>query len=367
MDKELRYRFALTRVPKIGPVHARTLVHHFGSAEAIFTASLSRLGSIEGIGEARARAIRTFRAFGEVDKELAFTRRFGIRPLFLTDAGYPQRLLQCYDPPTLLFQKGDADLNAGRMVAVIGTRHLSDYGRKMTEQLVRGLSAFGATIVSGLAIGIDAAAHRAALANGLPTIGVLAHGFSTLYPAVHTALAREMLQQNGGLLTEFESGSQPDRHHFPVRNRIVAGMCDATVVVETGIRGGSMITAELANGYHKDVFAFPGRAGDPGSAGCNHLIRTNRAILLTEARQLAECLGWDPPGTPAPNPQKALFTEYSEAEMIILRMLQQQEPLHIDELNNKSGLSSSATAAAILQLELQHAVQVLPGRRYRLA
>ena len=193
-------------------------------------------------------------------------------------------MLNCYDSPTLLYYKGEADLNGDKIVAIIGTRNHTDYGKQITEQLVEELTEQNVVVVSGLAYGIDAIAHKAAVKNNLPTVGVLAHGLDQVYPPQHTGLAKEMLKAGGGLLTEFRSKSKPDKHNFPTRNRVVAGMSDATIVIETGIKGGSMITAELANNYNKDVFAFPGKVTDTKSAGCNYLIKNNKAILLTDAR-----------------------------------------------------------------------------------
>ncbi|WEK35817.1 MAG: DNA-processing protein DprA [Candidatus Pseudobacter hemicellulosilyticus] len=367
MDQELIYRLALPRVPGIGHVHAKTLALHFGSASAIFQASPQALGSLDGIGPARARAILGFRDFTASEKELAFFRRYGVQPLWIRDADYPQRLLDCYDPPTLLFRKGSAALNTERLVAVVGTRQPSVYGRQLTEQLIRALAPYQPTIVSGLALGIDGLAHREALACGLPTIAVLAHGLATCYPGEHAGLAREMIRNGGALLTEFSSRSQPDKHHFPIRNRIVAGMCDAIIVVETGLRGGSMITAELANGYHKEVFTFPGRTIDTRSAGCNLLLRTHKASMLTDGQQLAEQLGWADRPQPPNHPQQELLFPCSDAAATIRRVLQQADSMALDELFSRSGLSSSHAAAAILELELKQAVEVLPGKRYRLA
>jgi DNA processing protein len=258
------------------------------------------------------------------------------------------------DAPTLLFYRGTADLNTPKIVAIVGTRTNTDYGKMITEKLVQELAAQNILIVSGLAYGIDATAHKAALKAGLPTVGVVGHGLDKIYPYAHTHLAKEMMQ-HGGLLTEFFSGTKPDKHNFPLRNRVVAGIADATVVVETLVNGGSMITAKLADSYNRDVFAIPGRITDGKSAGCNHLIQHNKAILLTEARQLLEVMGWTEGEKKARKPQRTLFIELSEAEKKVVEVLQEKEVVHLDELNLRSGLSSSATAAAVLNLELQSA------------
>jgi DNA processing protein len=365
MLPDLVYRIALTLVPHIGCVQAKILLNRFGDARAVFSAKKTELEKTEGIGTIRARSIKAFGHFPEAEKESAFIEKYSIRPLFINDSEYPQRLLNCYDPPTLLYYKGQADLNSSRIVSVIGTRNHSDYGKQVTEKLVRELAAMNVLVVSGLAFGIDALAHKAALKNDLPTVAVLGHGLNKIYPQEHAGLAREMISQ-GGLLTEFRSNAKPDKHNFPIRNRIVAGMADAIAVVETGIKGGSMITAELANGYNKDVFAFPGKTTDSKSSGCNYLIKNNKAVLLTDAQQLAELMGWEEKPKAKTGKQKELFVQLTDSEKKIMDILKEKERVHIDELNIKSGLSSSTVAAAILNLELQNLIISLPGKLYAL-
>src|SRR6187401_686398 len=293
MNSELIYQLALTEVPNIGCVHAKILGQEFGSAEKIFKAKQQLLEKIEGIGTIPAKAIKAFTDFSNAEEEIKFIEKYKIKPLFLTDKNYPQRLLNCYDSPTLLFYKGDADLNASKVVAIIGTRSHTEYGKQQTEKLVKELSSQNILVISGMAFGIDGIAHKAAYKNNLATVGVLGHGLDQIYPPDHSNLAKELLKHGGGLLTEFRSKTKPDKHNFPTRNRIVAGMCDAIIIIETGIKGGSMITAELANGYNKDVFAYPGKVTDNKSAGCNYLIKTNKAMLLTDAQELIEIMGWE--------------------------------------------------------------------------
>src|SRR4030095_2785581 len=283
MHSELLYQLALTEVPNIGCVRAKILAMDFGNAEMIFKSDLGSLEKIEGIGTIPARSIKKFSDFSKAEDEIKFIEKYKIKPLFLTDKNYPKRLLNCYDSPTLLFYKGDADLNASKVVAIIGTRNHTEYGKQQTEKLVKELSSQNILVVSGMAFGIDSIAHKTAYKHNLATVGVLGHGLDQIYPPEHSHLAKEMLKHGGGLLTEFRSNTKPDKHNFPTRNRIVAGMSDATVVIETGEKGGSMITAELANGYNKDVFALPGKVTDNKSAGCNFLIRNNKAMLLTDA------------------------------------------------------------------------------------
>jgi DNA processing protein len=359
------FQIALTLIPNIGPVQARILLQHF-DAPGIFKAKRSVLENIEGIGTIRANAIRSFRDFDTAEKEIRNIEKTHTRTLFLTDKDYPQRLLHCADPPTLLYFRGNADLNTSPIIAVIGTRHNSEYGRQVTEKLIEDLAARKVLVISGLAYGIDSIAHRSALKNELATIGVLAHGLHTIYPYDNYGLAKEMCRC-GGLLTEFRNNFKPDKHNFPVRNRVVAGMSDATIVIETGIKGGSMITAELANGYNKDVFAFPGRATDIKSAGCNHLIRENKAILITGADDLVNLMGWEAKSLKERKRQRELFIELSDAEQVVFDLLKECESMHIDELNLKAGMSNSAIAAAILGLELKGVVISKPGKLYSLS
>ena len=361
----LLYQIALTLVPNIGCVHARLLLQSMDVQE-IFSAKAATLQKIEGLGEVRVNSIKKFTGFEKAEKEIEFIEKYKINPLFITDENYPQRLLNCYDPPTMLYYRGNANLNTSRVIAIVGSRTHTDYGKAQTEKMVEDLAGTGVLIVSGLAYGIDALSHKAALKNKLQTVGVLAHGLDKIYPAENTAMAKEMLQ-HGGLLTEFMTKTKPDRHNFPSRNRIVAGMSDATIVVETDVKGGSMITAELANGYNKDVFAIPGKTTDKKSTGCNHLIKSNKAILLTDAAQLLEALGWnDERKRPSKKKARELFIELSPAEKIIVDMLNSEGQLGIDEINMRSGLSSSAVAVAILNMEMQNVIQSLPGKMYKL-
>jgi DNA processing protein len=366
MNSELLYQLSLTLIPHIGPVQARTLLEHFDTASAIFAASESALKRIEGIGEVRAASIKRFTSFHIAEEEIQFIDQYGITPLFITDKKYPQRLLNCYDAPILLYYKGTADLNHSKIISIVGTRHNTDYGRKLTETLIEELSDQKILVISGLAFGIDAIAHKAALKNDLYTVGVLAHGLDQLYPSEHSNLAKDMIKK-GGLITEFRKKTNPDKHNFPIRNRIVAGMSDATVVIETGNKGGSMITAELANGYNRDVFAFPGKVTDLRSSGCNSLVKNNKAVLLTEAGDLLKIMNWGEQQKPAASRQKTLFIDLDEDERKVVSILGEKKAVHIDELNLKTGLSSSMVASIILNLELQNVVVSLPGKLYQLS
>ncbi|MEY2917292.1 MAG: DNA-protecting protein DprA [Bacteroidota bacterium] len=366
MNNDLLYQIALTLVPNIGDVHAKALATLYGNAQSIFKAKKKELEAIEGIGTIRAQSIKNFVDFSSIEDEIKFIERYKIAPLFITDKNYPQRLLNCYDSPVLLFYRGNADLNTTKIISVVGTRNNSEYGKSVCEKLIAELAEQNILIISGLAFGIDTIAHKAALKNNLQTVGVLAHGLDRIYPSQNKALAKQMIEQ-GGLLTDFISNTNPDKQNFPKRNRIVAGICDALIVIESSKKGGSLITAELANGYNKDVFAIPGKTTDTRSEGCNYLIKQNKASLITCAADLIELMSWDAKEKKQKNKQRELFIELTPEERIIVDILQQQENTQIDQLYLKSGLSSSAVAQALLMLEMQNAVMSLPGKIYKLA
>ncbi len=365
MNSDLLYQIALTSVPNIGAVHAKNLIEHFGDATSVFNAKKKDLAAVEGIGEIKARSIKSFDDFTSAENEIKFTEKHRIKPLFLSDDDYPKRLLHCYDPPTLLYYRGNADLNNTKVISIIGTRNNTDYGKQITESIVQGLAELNVLIVSGLAFGIDAIAHKSAVINNLPTVGVLAHGLDTIYPLQHKPLAKDLLL-NGGLLTEFVSNTKPDKHNFPKRNRIVAGMADATIVVETQVKGGSMITAELAYNYNRDLFAVPGKILDTKSSGCLKLIQQNKAILFLDVPQLLQAIGWEEKAKTKTKRTRELFIDLSDDEKVIVDLLKDKESVSIDELHLKSSLSSSSVAAAILNLELQNVIASLPGKLYRL-
>jgi DNA processing protein len=328
------------------------------------------LAGINGIGQIRANAIARFDQFAVLEKELAFMERYGIRSLFFTDADYPQRLRNCKDAPIVLFYKGNAALNAPRILSVVGTRTPSEYGKQAIERLIRDLAVCSPLIISGLAFGIDVAAHKSALSHSLPTVAVLGHGLDQLYPPQHKRIAAEMIKK-GGLLTNFSTKIESASYNFVLRNRIVAGMSDALIVVETDTNGGSMLTATNAHSYKKKIFAFPGRVTDRTSAGCNQLIQQGRAQLLLNASQLMTEMGWGPSADP-PIQQTSLFTPgkvktFSENEKTVFSLLQEKEKMSFDQLSLQTHLNSSAVAMALLSLELKGVVFALPGKLYRLA
>lgn len=363
MYSELTYQLSLCQIPYIGYVQAKKLCDTFGSATNIFKANLKDLEKIDHIGDIKAKSIKNFKDFPKVEKEIRFIEKYGIKSLFLTSENYPQRLVNCFDPPTMLFYKGIADLNASKVVAIVGTRNNTEYGKIFTEKLVKTLSRINVIIISGLAFGIDSIAHKCSLKFGIPTIGVLGHGFDTIYPPENTNLAKLMIKE-GGLLTEFRSNTKPDKHNFPSRNRVVAGISDATIVVESGLKGGSNITANLAWGYNRDVFAVPGKSIDIKSQGCNRLIRENKAILLDDPEQFIEVMGWNEPEKRNTIFQQKMFLEFTDDEKKIIEVLSKNECAGIEDLNFNSGLTSSTIAAALLNLEMQGVLKVLPGKRF---
>ena len=365
MNNDLLYQVALTLVPNIGDVHAKALVNIYGNAESVFKAPKKQLEHIEGIGTIRANSIKHFTDFKTCEEEIFFIEKYKISPLFITDKSYPQRLLNCYDSPALLYFRGSANLNAPRIISIVGTRNYSDYGKQVCEKMMEEFSDQNILIISGLAFGIDTIAHKAALKNNMQTIAVLAHGLDMIYPSQNKSLAKQMTAQ-GGLLTDFKSNTNPDKQNFPKRNRIVAGICDALVVIESAKKGGSLITAEIANSYNKDVFAIPGRTNDPKSEGCNYLIKNNKALLITDAGDLLDIMNWREKEKPAIKKQRELFIELTADEKIITSILQEKEMVSIDELYLKSNLSSSAAAQALLMLEMQGVIQALPGKMYKL-
>jgi DNA processing protein len=365
MQEDLIYQIALTQVPQIGPIHARILFQHFGSAERIFKSPGHKLEKIEGIGQLRAGKICSFNEFKRCEQELTFTQKNNIKIIPFYHEDYPKRLLQCHDAPLLIYYKGDANLNAGKMISVVGTRNLSEYGKKCCEDLIASFYGTEITIVSGLAMGIDTIAHKAALKNSLKTVGILGHGMDRIYPGSNAMLSRQMIE-NGGLITEFISGTKPDKNNFPARNRITAGISDAVVVVESGIKGGSLITAELANDYHKDVFVFPGSVFETSHAGCHMLIKQHKASLITEGKDVLEMMNWQSETQQKKPIQSALFPTLKDDEAMIFNYIREKKSAHIDELYLFSGLKNSVLSGLLLQLELSGLIKAGPGNRYTL-
>jgi len=361
----LFHQLALTFVPGIGDVLAKNLISYCGSAEGIFKTPRQKLLQIPGIGPKMTASILNAGCFGRAEKEIKFIEKNKIQAIFFTDAAYPKRLKSCIDAPMMLFYHGNADLNRQRIISIVGTRKATHYGRQLCEELIGSLKNHQVTVVSGLAYGIDICAHKACVKHHLPTIGILGHGLDRLYPAVHRNTAEKMIE-NGGLMTEFPSESNPDRENFPKRNRIIAGMADATIVVEASIKGGALITAEIANSYNRDVFTFPGRIGDEFSEGCNFLVRFNKAGLLTSYADLAEQLGWLDNVLPVKKQQLLFPLDLTANEKQIFETLQADGQTGIDDLSIKTNLPVSILAMNLLNLEMQGLVRALPGKSYNL-
>ncbi|WP_455639088.1 DNA-processing protein DprA [Parabacteroides sp.] len=365
-DKQI-YQIGLTMINGVGDILARQLLQTFGDAEAVFSEKRQTLEKIPGIGSLTAAEIKRPEVLLQAEKELAFVEKNQITCYFLTDENYPKRLRECPDAPVLFYFKGNADLNASRIISIIGTRHATEYGRTVTEDLVKTLAASfpDLLVVSGLAYGIDVCSHRSALKVNLPTVGVLAHGLDRIYPPAHRSTAVEMLHQ-GGLLSEFPSGTEPDKPNFVRRNRIVAGLADATIVVESAEKGGSLITADLAFSYGRDVYAFPGRTTDLRSKGCNNLIRQNKAGLITSASDLVSALCWDVEKKASPAPvQAGLLFEDDDRKGMVMILLRDQGELHIDQLAAQLNQPVRELSALLFELEMDGMVKALPGNLYK--
>jgi len=360
----LIYQIALTLIKNVGSVTAKYLLAHFGTPEAIFAASEVQLMQVDGLGSFKAGEILRTNALKLAAEQLEFLDKHQIRVLFYTEPDYPQRLKDCSDAPVLLYYKGTADLNHQRIVSIVGSRMASPYGQMLCQQLVSLLHDYDVLVVSGLAYGIDVAAHRQSLLHHIPTVGVLGHGLDRIYPAAHRQTADAMLK-NGGLLTEFPLNSIPEKANFPRRNRVIAGLADVVVVVEAAIKGGALITAGIADSYHRDVFAFPGRTTDEYSQGCNFLIKTNRAGMISQAKDLVYYMGWEPVEPVETLVEKAVPENIFGIEMTLVKLLK-QAPLGIDELGLKAGIQQSKLALHLLSLEMKGVLISLPGKIYQL-
>lgn len=364
--KDLRYKLALTHVPNVGSVIAKTLISYCGSARAVFHAKKSHLLKIPGVGETTASSIVDHNSIMQrVDQEISFIQKHKITPLFFLDKCYPIRLKRLRDAPVMLYYRGNADLNATQSLAIVGTRKPTLYGKIQCEKILEGLKGHDILVVSGLAYGVDITAHRKALHMDLPTVGVLGSGLDRIYPSTHRKIADEMISGSGGILSEFPSGTGPDREHFPMRNRIIAGLCDALLVVESGKRGGSMISAILANDYHKDVFAIPGRVGDPQSEGCNELIKSNRAQLLESGEELCEIMQWKEKES-LEGLQQKMFQDLTPREKEICDILEGNSTVSIDRLYKSTTYTASEMAGVLLELEFKGVIKSLPGKMYTL-
>ena len=362
---------ALVFTPGVGSVMIRQLISYCGGATKVFKADYKKLIKIPGIGDKAARAILQKQGVELAQKEWSRCQREGVRLHFYTDADFPRRLKPLYDSPLVLYSQGQMELNAHRTVGIVGTRQVTDYGKTITESIIRDLAPYHTLVVSGLAYGVDITAHRACLKHQIPTVGVMASGLDVIYPAVHKRTAQDM-QQNGGILTENPLGTKPDAKRFPARNRIIAGLSDVTIVVESTRKGGSLITIEYAQNYHREVFAVPGPLTSPQSEGCHQLIKDNKAAVFTTVDEMAEALGWKR-GEPAQSATSAappeampIFDGFTQEEGQVLSLLKRQGDMQLDELSWQSGIHLGKLATLLLNLEFQGMVRSLPGKKYAL-
>ncbi|MDR3269041.1 MAG: DNA-processing protein DprA [Tannerella sp.] len=363
---------ALTLIKGVGSVLTRHLLQYFGEIDIIFSEKRQVLEKVPGIGIHTAEKIVALRtdALKRAEQELAFVEKNKIRLYSMLDDDYPIRLRECQDAPVVCYVKGNVNLNAHRILSVVGTRNATDYGRQLTASLIKELSDMipGLLIVSGLAYGIDICAHRSALKNGLPTVGVLAHGLDRIYPTVHRGTAIEMIHQ-GGLLTDFINGTSPERENFLQRNRLIAGLADATIVVESAEKGGALVTADIALSYGREVYAFPGRISDAHSQGCNRMIQTNKAGLITSARDLILGLCWDTDNMAAnPDPAKPAMLPFKKErpDHPVITMLSERSEMQINEMAAEMNLPVHQLSTMLFALELDGHIKALPGGIYKL-
>ena len=368
-DEELLAFIALSETPGLGSLGARHLIDVMETAENIFRERKNIAKFAPDISERAVKALDTAEPFRRAEQELRFVQENHVQCLPITSEEYPSRLRECPDAPILLYYKGKGKLNALKAVSMVGTRNATPYGKQLCSSFLKELKeAFPETLVaSGLAYGIDIAAHRAALACGLPTVAVLAHGLDRIYPSLHKDAAEEM-QEHGGILTEYPSGTNPDRQNFVKRNRIIAGISDATIVVESALKGGSLITARIAGSYGRDCFAFPGRAGDTFSAGCNQLISSKQAELVQSAKDFIEAMCWETDEKePAPQAiQRELLPDVSPEEQAIISCLQKNNELQTDTLVVRTNIPIQKMNALLIEMELKGIIKRLAGGTNRL-
>jgi DNA processing protein len=369
--EQLKYQIGITLIKGVGRFTAKNLIAYLGSAEAVFHENQKALAKIPGIGEVISTEIinQAQLVLPRAEQEIEFIIKNKIRTNYFADKDYPYRLKECPDAPIILYSKGNCELNNAKFIGIVGTRNATEYGKELCCKLIADVAQNmpNAVIVSGLAYGVDICAHKAALDAGLSTIGAIGHGLDRIYPATHRSTAVKMLV-NGGLVTEYMSGTNPDRQNFVQRNRIIAGLCDASIVVESAAKGGALITAELANDYNRDVFAFPGRIGDEYSAGCNMLIKSNKATLIESANDLMKCMNWD---IAAPdkdkNIQVSLFPDLSDEEQEVVSLLRKYpDGVQVNELAILLNKPFSKVSSQMLEMEFKGLLKCLPGGIYKI-
>ncbi|MES2862513.1 MAG: DNA-processing protein DprA [Bacteroidota bacterium] len=363
LHTELLHALALLKVDGIGDVVAKKLITHCGSAQNVFQTKKKALLAIDGVGEILYKKLQEKSVFQLAENELLFIEKEDISCLYYLDSNYPERLKHCIDGPVVLFQSGNINLENRKLINIVGTRQITPYGIEFTKKLIEDLAPLNPIIVSGFAYGVDIVAHQAAMENNLQTIGILAHGLNQIYPKTHKKYMAKM-EQNGGFMTEFWSTSNPDRENFVKRNRIVAGMCEATIVVESAEKGGSLITANIANDYNRDVFAVPGRITDKFSQGCNNLIKTQRAHLLNSAADLIYILNWDLVDKAVKPIQKQLFVSLTEEEQKIYDYLLTKEQELMDIIALDCDFPIFKISSLLLNMELKGVIRPLPGKLF---
>ena len=359
-ENDLLYTIALTHSSGIGDIIAKRLIAHCGSVSEVFRTRQQLLLKIPGIGISVVNALKDKSNLKRAEKEIAFIEKNRIKSYYFLHEAYPDYLKNCYDAPVLLFSKGNIALKNRKVISIVGTRQITAYGKVVLEQFFEDIKGHDPVIVSGLAYGVDIYAHRLALQHNLQTVAILAHGLDRIYPAVHKKYVDKMLS-NGGIMTDYRSETQPDRENFVKRNRIIAGLSQATIVIESAEKGGSLITADIANSYNRDVFAFPGRITDTYSAGCNKLIKTNRAAVLTSAKDLAYLLNWQEE-TGVKAVQKQLFVELTEEEQHIYNYLLKEGKQQLDMIALHCNMPIFKMATTLLNLELKGVIKPMPGK-----
>ena len=363
---ELFNVLALLKVEGVGDVVAKKLINHCGSAENVFKAKANQIKAIDGIGDILLKNLKDKTVFEKAEKEIQFIEKEKINVLYYQDDNYPERLKHCIDGPVLLFSAGNINLQNRKIISIVGTREITSYGTAFCKKLIEDLAVFNPIIVSGFAYGVDIVAHQSAMENNLQTIGVLAHGLNQIYPKTHKKYVAKM-EENGGFLTEFWSNSNPEKENFVKRNRIVAGMSEATIVIESAEKGGSLITAMIANDYNRDVFAVPGRTTDKYSQGCNNLIKTQRANLMTSAADLVYMLNWEIASlTRNDNSvvQKQLFVVLDNDEQKIYDYLLKNGKQLLDIIALECDFPIFRMASILLNMELKGVIRPLPGKLF---
>lgn len=363
-QNELRYTLALQRVPNLGDASAKKLLHYVGSAEGIFKEKKSNLLQIEGIGAFKLKNLSEAIVMDEVEEELHFIAQNKIEYSYFKDLHYPERLKHCIDGPILFFQKGTIDLKNRHIISIVGTRKVTTYGRAFCEKLVEDLAPLHPVIVSGFAYGVDIIAHKTAIQHGLQTIACMAHGFTEVYPKTHKKYVSS-IEKNGGFISEFWSNDSFDRTNFLKRNRIIAGMSEATIVIESAEKGGSLVTADIANSYSREVFAVPGRTTDSQSAGCNQLIKTQQAHLLESAADVVYMLGWKLDKQKQKAQQTQLFVELTKEEKVIWNYLKEKDKELMDVIAIDCKISTNKLASVLLAMELKGVIRPLPGKLFQ--